>query len=98
MGANTGHRGAWLRKALDAGDFAAAYCYAYDLPRVGLAEAARLVALYEIHRPDHYERAAVRWLERYAAEAARSPRDVLHAASALSVRPMQLGELLELLG
>ena len=46
--------------------------------------------------PDRFERAALRWLARFAAERARSVTDVREAAAALAAIPFTRGALLTL--
>lgn len=75
-----------FRQALDAGDLTRVRSLAADMPRIGLEDALRICLLMRDH--DGYERAAVRWLGRFALEArAVSIEDVQAAAAALDALP-----------
>jgi hypothetical protein len=72
-----------FRRALETGDIALVRAAAAELPRVELGDALRIVWLY---REDDqlFERAAVRWVGRFALEAkAATLEDVQGALSAL---------------
>ena len=66
-----GHPHAEFKRALERGNLWVAEAVARDLPKVPLEDALRLVHLYAEKESPKYERAAMRWLERYLAE--RSP-------------------------
>lgn len=75
-----------FRQALDAGDLSRVRTLAAAMPRIGLEDALRICLLMRDH--DGYERAAVRWLGRFALEArAASIEDVQAAAAALDALP-----------
>ena len=63
-----GHRYAQFQCALRSGNVHLALAGAAELRRIGLADALSLVLLIRDDDPLRYERAAVRWLSRYAAE------------------------------
>jgi hypothetical protein len=62
------HPHAEFKRALDRGNLWVAEAVARDLPQVSLEEALRLVHLYGEKESPKYERAALRWLERYLTE------------------------------
>jgi hypothetical protein len=75
-----------FRQALDSGDLARVRSLAADMPRINLQDALRICLLMRDH--DGYERAAVRWLGRFALEArAVAIEDVQAAAAALDALP-----------
>lgn len=75
-----------FRQALDAGDLSRVRSLAADMPRIGLEDALRICLLMRDH--DGYERAAVRWLGRFALEARDvAIEDVQAAAAALDALP-----------
>ncbi|MDO8186355.1 hypothetical protein Q5424_27935 [Conexibacter sp. JD483] len=75
-----------FRQALDAGDLSRVRTLAAAMPRIGLEDALRICLLMRDH--DGYERAAVRWLGRFALEArTASIEDVQAAAAALDALP-----------
>jgi len=75
-----------FRQALDAGDLARIRALASAMPRINLQDALRICLLMRDH--DGYERAAVRWLGRFALEArAATIEDVQAAAAALDALP-----------
>jgi hypothetical protein len=63
-----GHRYAQFQRALKTGNAHLALAAAADLRHVGLADALSLVLLIRDDDPLRYERAAVKWLSRYATE------------------------------
>jgi hypothetical protein len=76
-----GNPGARLQRALAAGNLPAAEAAAFDLAFIPLADARALVELYAEKGDRKYERAALKYLTRYLAEAnpsltesPRSPR------------------------
>ena len=75
----------WLRAALDRGDLAGARSAAAEIGRLNLADAASVVALMAAARDPAYERAAVRWLARLAAERPGIALDQFAAAAAALV-------------
>jgi hypothetical protein len=69
-----------FRRALDRRHLAQAIAAAHDLPVIGLADALELVLLAADRDPPTYDRAAARWLARYA----RQQRDVDLAEAGLA--------------
>jgi hypothetical protein len=67
-----GHSYAEFRRALDRGNLWVAEAAARDLETVSLDDALRLVHLYAERESPKFERAAMRWLERFLTES--SPR------------------------
>jgi len=63
-----GHGYAEFKRALERGNLWVAEAAARDLPQVSLEDALRLVHLYAEKRSPKFERAAMRWLERYLLE------------------------------
>jgi hypothetical protein len=59
---------------------------AYELGTLALEDALALVYLYADAGSPKYERAALRWLERYLAEASPALLDVAHVAGLLAER------------
>ena len=77
-----------FRRALDAGNELLVIAAARELPRIGLEDALRICLLIRGGDPDRYERAAVRWLGRFALEARHVTIDALRqAADALDALP-----------
>src|SRR5437588_12385195 len=77
-----------FRRALDAGNELLVIAAARELPRIGLEDALRICLLIRGGDPDRYERAAVRWLGRFALEARGVTLDALRlAADALDALP-----------
>ena len=62
------HPHAEFKRALDRGNLWVAEAVARDLPQVSLEGALRLVHPYGEKESPKYERAALRWLERYLTE------------------------------
>jgi hypothetical protein len=60
---------------------------ARELPNLPLEDALQLVHLYGKRGSPKYERAALRWLERYLAEGAPRLRDVAKVMASLAKRP-----------
>jgi hypothetical protein len=71
-------------RAMEKRNLRAAEDAARELGRLSLEDALGLCLLYRQCAPDRYERAAVRWLERYVAERRPSLEDVGLAVGALS--------------
>jgi hypothetical protein len=65
---NAGHPHARLQRALDRDNLPAAYAAARDQGFVSLADALRLLLLIERKDPERFERAACRFVGRFAAE------------------------------
>jgi hypothetical protein len=69
---------------------------ARELPRIALDDALRICLVLRDGDPDRYERAAVRWLGRFALEAQRVTIDALRAAAdELEALPRQPAEAME---
>jgi hypothetical protein len=74
--------------ALDAGDLAFIRSNAAALGPIRLSEALRICLMFRDQDPDRYERAAMRWLGRFALEAPQASFDDLQLAlNALDVLP-----------
>lgn len=80
------HPGARLRRALAAGNLTAAEQAAFEVAFVPLSDARALVELYAEKGDGKYERAALKYLARYLAEANPSLADVAHVAALLAER------------
>ena len=65
---NAGHPHARLQRALDREDLPGAHAAARDLDQVSLPDAFRLLLLIEKKAGDRFERAAVRFVARVAAD------------------------------
>jgi hypothetical protein len=77
-----------FRRALDNGHLAMVRLAAAELPRVALEDALRVCLLIRDQDPEQYERAALRWLGRFALEARSATlADVRSAADALARLP-----------
>ena len=85
-----------FRRALETGNELLVLATARELPRVPLDDALRICLLIRGGDPDRYERAAVRWLGRFALEARGVTIHALRlAADALDALPDQPGEAME---
>lgn len=85
-----------FRRALATGNEALVTAAALELPRIGLDDALRICLVLRDGDPLRYERAAVRWLGRFALEAAGATIDDLRrAAEALDVLPARPAEGME---
>jgi hypothetical protein len=80
------HRHAEFKRALGRGKLWVAEAVARDLPQVSLEDALRLVRLYGEKESPKYERAALRWLERYLGESSPSLRDFAEVVVSLAGR------------
>jgi len=58
----------WLRNALERGDLPLVRATAANMPAIDLATALDIVLLIIDREPEHAEKAAVRWLGRWALE------------------------------
>ncbi len=85
-----GHPGARLQRALAAGNLIAAEQAAFEVPFVPLAQARALVELYAEKGDRKFERAALKYLRRYLAEAGPSLADVAQVAALLAERELML--------
>ena len=87
--------GRFLR-ALDSGNEVLILSAAKQLPRVALNDALRICLVLRDGDPDRYERAAVRWLGRFALEARDVTINAIRgAAEALDDLPDQPAEAME---
>jgi hypothetical protein len=87
--------GRFLR-ALDSGNEVLILSAARQLPRVALNDALRICLVLRDGDPDRYERAAVRWLGRFALEARDVTVNAIRgAAEALDDLPDQPAEAME---
>jgi hypothetical protein len=85
--------------ALDRGDLDWIRQHAAALAPIGLSDALRICLIVRDREPDQYEKAAVRWLGRFALEAPRaSVEDVRLAAEALEQLPEDPEGTMEQLG
>jgi hypothetical protein len=75
----------WLRDALDRGDLPLVKASAAQLPAVDLPTALEITLLIASEEPHNAERAALRWLGRWALESREATLDgLLEATVALS--------------
>ena len=85
-----------FRRALQTGNEALVTAAARELPRIALDDALRICLVLRGGDPDRYERAAVRWLGRFALEARDVTIDDLRlAANALDTLPNRASESME---
>src|SRR5437588_11901704 len=88
-----------FRRALETGNEALVTAAALELPRIALEDALRICLVLRSGDPDRFERAAVRWLGRFALEArqvtSQDPRQAAHAPPAPQSRPCEAVERLQ---
>jgi hypothetical protein len=85
-----------FRRALQSGNETLVVAAARELPQVALDDALRICLVLRGGDPARYERAAVRWLGRFALEARGvSIADLRLAAEALDALPERAGEAME---
>jgi hypothetical protein len=85
-----------FRRALQSGNETLIVATARELPKVALDDALRICLVLRGGDPARYERAAVRWLGRFALEGRGVTIDDLRlAAEALDVLPERAGEAME---
>ena len=88
-----------FRRALATGNATLVTAAALELPRIALDDALRICLVFRDGDRDRYERAAVRWLGRFALEAREVTIDELRSAAdaldALPVRPLDAMEQLQ---
>lgn len=83
-----GHVYGRFKRALTNGHLLQAMAEARDIPHVPLADALALCLLMECHDDPRYERAAARWVGRYALECRRAElHDVRRALDAFDAIP-----------
>jgi hypothetical protein len=93
---DTGTAYARFRRALETGNEMLVIAAAHELPQIALDDALRICLVLRAGDPLRYERAAVRWLGRFALEARGvTMRDLRAAAEALAVLPSSAGEAME---
>src|ERR1700733_12972946 len=85
-----------FRRALGTGNEQLVIAAARELPRIALDDALRICLVLRGGDRERYERAAVRWLGRFALEARGvTIEDLQLAAAALDVLPERAGEAME---
>jgi hypothetical protein len=88
-----------FRRALETGNEAVVTAAALELPRIALDDALRICLVLRGGDPARYERAAVRWLGRFALEGRRVTIEDLRLAAdaldALAKRPADAMERLQ---
>ena len=85
-----------FRRALDTGNELLVLTAARELPQVALDDALRICLVLRDGDRRRYDRAAVRWLGRFALEArAVTIRDLRAAAAALDALPTHSAEAME---
>ena len=85
-----------FRRALQSGNETLVIAAARELPQVALDDALRICLVLRGGDPARYERAAVRWLGRFALEARGvTIHDLRIAAEALDVLPERAGDAME---
>lgn len=85
-----------FRRALDTGNEALVTAAALELPRIALDDALRICLVLRGGDRARYERAAVRWLGRFALEGRRvTINDLRLAADALDVLPKRPTDAME---
>src|SRR5256886_11345103 len=79
-----------FRRALETGNELLVLTAARELPQIALDDALRICLLLRDGDPDRYERAAVRWLGRFALEARQATiEDLRQAPGALAPGPQR---------
>lgn len=85
-----------FRRALEAGNPGLVTATALELPWIALDDALRICLVLRGGDPARYERAAVRWLGRFALEGRNvTIADLRHAADALDELPERAAEAME---
>jgi hypothetical protein len=85
-----------FRRALETGNEALVTAAALELPRIALDDALRICLVLRGGEPARYERAAVRWLGRFALEGRKVTIDDLRiAADALDALPQRPTDAME---
>jgi hypothetical protein len=85
-----------FRRALKTGNEALVVAAALELPHVALDDALQICLVLRNGDPERFERAAVRWLGRFALEArAVTIEDVREAARALDELPERAPDAME---
>jgi hypothetical protein len=87
-----------FRRAIDSGNPNIVIAAAKELPQVALDDALLVCLVLRDGDPERYERAAVRWLGRFALEARGVTIEAMRAAAdALDVLPERANEAMEIL-
>ena len=85
-----------FKRALETGNETLVTAAALELPRIALEDALRICLVLRTGDPDRYDRAAVRWLGRFALEARHVTIDDLRqAAEALAALPHRTADAME---
>jgi hypothetical protein len=85
-----------FRRALETGNELLVLGAARELPQIALDDALRICLVLRDGDPRRYERAAVRWLGRFALETgAVTIRDLRAAAAALEALPTRTADAME---
>jgi hypothetical protein len=85
-----------FRRALDTGNELLVLGAARELPQIALDDALRICLVLRDGDPGRYERAAVRWLGRFALEGrAVTITDLRAAAAAMEALPTQTADAME---
>ncbi len=85
-----------FRRALETGNEALVLAAARELPQIALDDALRICLVLRGGDPERYERAAVRWLGRFALEGRGVHiEDLRTAAGALAALPIHAPEAME---
>ncbi len=85
-----------FRRALETGNELLVLTAARELPQIALDDALRICLVLRDGDPERYDRAAVRWLGRFALEGrAVTVRDLRAAARALAELPEATAEAME---
>ena len=85
-----------FRRALDTGNETLVVAAARELPQISLNDALRICLVLRGGDRERYERAAVRWLGRFALEGRGvTIGDLRAAAEALALLPERAGEAME---
>jgi hypothetical protein len=85
-----------FRRALETGNATLVTAAATELPQIALDDALRICLVFRDGDPARYERAAVRWLGRFALEAGNVTIDALRsAADALDALPDRPADAME---
>jgi len=94
-----GHAYTRFKRALGTGNLTLVRAAAAELPRVGLADALEVCLLLRDEAGDRFERAAVRWLGRFALEGREVTLEAIQAAAAaLDALPTRPDVSMEALG
>ena len=85
-----------FRRALETGNELLVLTAARELPRIALEDALRICLVLRDGDPERYDRAAVRWLGRFALEGREvTIRDLRAAAAALEHLPQDTTSAME---